>query len=303
VFTRVEVQSLLDRDASLTHVATVLAPYSFEIRPLGFRVEDPNFRVLVERVAFRLRVTVVPDYLAVAVVAAVVSGAINNPARTDHLRSELEASGWTPEINLSAESFVVQATFDEVRALEGDALVEVAVQGGLALSEFVLDQLVITRPIGEMRQAVERPISDEPTADPWLYDPSERDRATQVHRSLENWLMASLRERGIEPLDPAGEPFFDLAWRVDDRFFVCEVKSTTNSEVHQLRLGLGQILQYAQLLKSSGLGDVEPVLLVEQEPRGGEWIALCARLSVTLLWPSQWETVAQSIAPTARLKP
>ncbi len=299
MFTRIEVQGILDREASLRHVASMLAPFSFEIRPVGFGPEEPNYRILVERAAFRLRATVVPDYLAVAVVAAVVSGAVNNPAREARLRLELGDSGWNPEISLSQESFRVQATFEAVRELQETELMDVAVRGGLRLSEFVLDQLVITRPIGEMRAAVERAISDEPAAAAWLYDPSERDRATQVHRSLENWLMSSLRERGIEPMDPAGEPFFDLAWRAGHRLFVCEVKSTTNSEVHQLRLGVGQVLHYAHLLRRAGLGAVTPVLLVEHEPQSTEWIDLCSDLAITLLWPSEWPSVAPLIAPSA----
>ena len=148
-----------------------------------------------------------------------------------------------------------------------------------------------------MRGAVERAVSDEPSASPWLYDPSERDRATQVHRSLENWLIRALRDRGVAPMDPAGEPYFDLAWRAGGRLYVCEVKSTTNSEVHQLRLAVGQILQYAQLLRRAGLDAVSPVILIEGRPQSPEWVELCAALSIVLLWPSEWESLAEILAP------
>lgn len=291
MFTRPAIQSLVDERATLLHAVTVLTPFSFEIRPMGFRRGEPNYRVVAERAAFRLRATVSPDYLAVAIVSAVVAGASNNPARVERLGHDLEGFGWTPSIDLTTSTFSIEAMHLGAVGLDDEELSELAVSAALLMSEFVLDQLVVTRALGEMRPAVDRAVSDEPPVDPWMYDPSERDRSTQVHRSLENWLIACLRENGIEPLDPAGEPFFDLAWSVGSELIVCEVKSSANSEVHQLRLALGQVLQYRQLLEQAGWPAVRPVILVEQEPRSGEWTRICERYGVTLFWPSTWETV------------
>ena len=48
------------------------------------------------------------------------------------------------------------------------------------------------------------------------------------------------QRRGLPPV-----PNFDLAWQKDRTVFVAEVKSiTAENEEHQLRLGLGQVLQY-----------------------------------------------------------
>jgi hypothetical protein len=295
MFTRASIQSLVDQRATLPHLVTVLAPFSFEIRPAGFRDDEPNYRVVAERAAFRLRATVSPDYLAVAIVSAVVSGATSNPGRVEAFRRDLQGIGWNPRVELTNATFVIEATYGDVLGLDDDELSAVATSAALLMSEFVLDQLVITRPLGEMRSAVDRAVTNDPPADPWMYDPSERDRSTQVHRSLENWLIASLRERGVEPMDPAGEPFFDLAWVVGSEIYVCEVKSSTNSETHQLRLGIGQVVQYRELLEQAGWASVRPVLLIEREPRGQEWVAICDRLGVLLLWPTMWPAIGDSL--------
>ena len=291
MYSRVAVQATVDDRASLPHTASILSPYAFDIRPRGFPDGVPNYRVLVERVAFRVRAVVAPDYLAVAIVAAVVAGARNNPQRVERLRNSLAAIGWRPEIELSTESFRLQAQSADTLGADEMDLGETAIAAGVILSEFVLDQLIVTQPIGEMRPAVERAIAEERAADVWLYDPSERDRSTQVHRSLENWLIAQLRDAGIEPLDPAGEPYFDLAWLIEGHLFVCEVKSSANSEVHQLRLGLGQILQYRHLLRTRHGDSITACLLIESKPGDARWLDICRDQDVLLFWPALWDDV------------
>jgi hypothetical protein len=164
------------------------------------------------------------------------------------------------------------------------------------LSEFVIDQLVITRPYGEMRPAVLREIAEErETSDPWLYDPSERDRSSAVHSALENWLIGTIAGEGLRPLDPAGEPFFDVAWLSGNTLFVCEVKSTINSETKQLRLATGQLLHYMALLRRSHDGPVAGVILAGSRPRDELWLGLLQGLDITLLWPDRWSEVRGSL--------
>lgn len=107
--------------------------------------------------------------------------------------------------------------------------------------------------------------------------------------------MQTLRERGLEPLDPAGEPFFDVAWKARGRVHVCEVKSTRNSEVHQIRLGLGQIIQYGTMLAKAGLGEVRLSLLVETDPVDPLWKEICESVGVTIFWPDCLEEVADRL--------
>ena len=292
MFSRVTVQAVIEDSSSLPHTASILSPYAFEMRPNGFAGKVPNYRVFVERVAFRLHVRIVPDYLAVSVVAAVVAGARHNPTSVERLRAEISKAGWTPDVELSTAIFRIHASFDDVLHADEMELESAPVRIGLLLSEFVLDQLIVTRPIGETRPAVERPVGEESQSDVWLYDPTERDRATRVHRSLENWLMAKLREMAIEPLDPAGEPYFDLAWRIGPVLHVCEVKSSSNDEVHQLRLGLGQIIQYRHLLsRTSARIPVIASILIEGAPADLRWVEICALQNVLLFWPGRWDEV------------
>lgn len=302
MFSRVAVQAAVDDQASLPHTASILSPYAFDIRPRGFPEGLPNYRVLVERIAFRMRAVVVPDYLAVAVVAAVVAGARNNPRRVERLRNALMTRGWDPEVVLTTEAFQLEALSGDTVGGDEMELGEAAIEAGVILSEFVLDQLIVTQPIGEMRPAVERRIGEVGVGDVWLYDPSERDRSTQVHRSLENWLIAKLRDERIRPLDPTGEPFFDLAWLIDGHLSVCEVKSSTISEVHQLRLGLGQILQYRHLLRSRHGDSITACILIESEPLDRRWLDICADHDVLLFWPGLWDDVADRLLrrPTSK---
>jgi hypothetical protein len=294
MFIRAAIQGAVDELASLPHTVSVPSPYALELRPRGFPDGVPNYRVLVERAAFRLQATVLPDYLAVAIVAAVVSGARNNPARLERLKADVLEAGWRYDIQLTSEEFRMEATFDNVVGVDEIELADRAVTAGVALSEFVLDQLLVTRPVGEMRTAVERPVGDQAPGEVWLYDPSERDRATQVHRSLENWLIAKLRDSGIEPLDPAGEPYFDLAWRTGEWLHVCEVKSSANNPVHQLRLGLGQILQYRHMLSRGGRDLVSGSILIEDDP-AGDWVTLSSALGILLFGPARWDEVVEAI--------
>jgi hypothetical protein len=71
-------------------------------------------------------------------------------------------------------------------------------------------------------------------------------------------------------------------------FVVAEVKSITRpNEVKQLRLGLGQVLDYAHAIERSGRS-ARAVLAVELKPRDDRWIELCRSHDVTLTWPDEW---------------
>lgn len=52
-----------------------------------------------------------------------------------------------------------------------------------------------------------------------------------------------------------------------------------------MRLGLGQVLRYRQLLERSDQ-PVQALLIVEREPRDGAWRDPCDGLNVRLAWPS-----------------
>ena len=66
---------------------------------------------------------------------------------------------------------------------------------------------------------------------------------------------------------------------------VVEVKSLTSAnEAGQIRLGLGQVLDYQHQLDQAG-AKVQAVLAVECAPTGEHWLVLCRRHGVQLVWP------------------
>jgi hypothetical protein len=127
-------------------------------------------------------------------------------------------------------------------------------------------------------------------ARPWSRDPSEVDRALSAHARVERLVAdAAAAEgwfaRGYGRLDPV----FDLLLERDAHespVVVVEVKSTTaTNEEKQLRLALGQVLRYRQLLRAR-TSNVVALIAVEAPPRDATWIELCANVEVSLVWPA-----------------
>lgn len=111
------------------------------------------------------------------------------------------------------------------------------------------------------------------------------DRGNKAHRDLELRLCRMAKSKGFEPLKAREGADFDIGWRQADVLHVVEVKSLTpENETRQLRLGLGQVLQYAHKLKDLSK-HVQPILAVERKPADLGWLDLCAALNVRLVWP------------------
>jgi hypothetical protein len=127
--------------------------------------------------------------------------------------------------------------------------------------------------------------------DPFVVDPAVVERGVRGHARTQNQLAAYVRELGHEPRAPKPhEPQFDLAWRGENRVFVAEVKSLTRlNEEQQLRLGLGQVLRYRQILG----GEACAVLAAEREPTDSRWATLCDSLGVLLVWPENFDALAE----------
>ena len=127
--------------------------------------------------------------------------------------------------------------------------------------------------------------------DPFEVDPEAVDRGLIGHAATQNELATWVEAAGLEPLSPGpSDPDFDLAWRVPGACVVAEVKSLTNTNQDgQLRLGLGQVLDYRYQLLSAGHSSVRAVLAVEMEPASPRWLEICVRSGVTLTWPDRFE--------------
>ncbi|WP_456824175.1 hypothetical protein [Cellulomonas sp. P5_E12] len=124
---------------------------------------------------------------------------------------------------------------------------------------------------------------------PFSVDPDEQDRALRAHAGAQNLLAQALRDSGAIPLSPGqGDPNFDLAWRDGVHTFVAEIKSIVpENESKQLRLGIGQALDYAYQLGAT------PVVFVDRRPESDRWLAIAERAGVLLGWPAAMPQLMQ----------
>jgi hypothetical protein len=82
-----------------------------------------------------------------------------------------------------------------------------------------------------------------------------------------------------------GDPPVDISWMSPGGLVAVEVKSVTDhNELHQVRLGIGQIVDHAALLDSAG-HTVIPVLAVSRDVDVTRWTRTCARAGVRLVTP------------------
>lgn len=151
---------------------------------------------------------------------------------------------------------------------------------GRTLSE-TISEMALTSPY---READEEASTE--TKDVIEVDPDVLDRGRRGHARTQNLISEWARSQGFEPLRPsAGDPAFDVGWWEGDSFTVVEVKSITDkNETTQLRLGLGQVLDYTNQLRSAGI-ETTPVLAIEQAPTSTRWSNVCSENGVRLVWP------------------
>lgn len=124
---------------------------------------------------------------------------------------------------------------------------------------------------------------------PHLADLAELDRATRRHMNLQDRLAEDLRNRGIVPLSPGSwQPQYDLAFEDDGARFVVEVKGGSPVGAQQLRLGVGQLLEYRHLLSVSEPHEVRGVLLVESDPPP-PWDVLAEAVGIKIITASRLE--------------
>ena len=119
-------------------------------------------------------------------------------------------------------------------------------------------------------------------------DLSGLDRGTSAHQAIVSLLVAHLAPTRAMGLT---SPRVDAAWRSPDEptiLFVAEVKSLTGArQEQQVRLGIGQVLDYAHALRErppAEVSVVRPVLVLEREPKDRRWLSLAASLGILLTW-------------------
>ena len=129
------------------------------------------------------------------------------------------------------------------------------------------------------------------TRTPFDVDPDIIDRGLRAHGVLQNEVADFAHSNGYIPDSPHSNPKwpnFDVSWFDESTFVVVEVKSLTSSnEVGQMRLGIGQVLDYEDVLLRQDY-PVRPVLAVEREP-DSRWFPLCRHHGIRLVWPGRLE--------------
>ncbi|MCU1372521.1 MAG: hypothetical protein JWO77_3715 [Ilumatobacteraceae bacterium] len=135
-------------------------------------------------------------------------------------------------------------------------------------------------------------VGTDPPATPVIIRPAQPDpdlvgRGIQAHASTEQLLAQRLIAHGHQPRRQLPDCPYDLAWTVGGTTIVAEIKSLTpDNEAHQIRYGLGQVLDYRHRLRSYGHPDVQAALVVERAPLDQRWLQVCAEADVILAWPT-----------------
>jgi hypothetical protein len=124
-------------------------------------------------------------------------------------------------------------------------------------------------------------------------DPDSSQRGLRAHNRTQNLLATAVEAAGFAPRRKGREePNFDLAWKDGETVWVAEVKSTTEqNEEQQMRLAIGQVIRYRQLLSEAGR-EARAMIAIENAPFDESWIDLCGREGIALVWP---EVMAQAI--------
>jgi hypothetical protein len=124
-------------------------------------------------------------------------------------------------------------------------------------------------------------------------DPDLGGRGLRAHNVTQNLLAATVEQAGYSPRRPKpDEPQYDLAWEVGETVWVAEVKSITPlNEERQLRLAVGQVVRYRQLLAVDGR-TVRAMIAAEREPGDPSWLGLCEGEGIALLWPGRMDVTS-----------
>lgn len=122
-------------------------------------------------------------------------------------------------------------------------------------------------------------------------DLSSLERATAAHESTVGALIAYLNGQGVEVRTHArNTPKFDAGWTRGTETFIAEIKSLTGTnEDQQIRLGIGQVLDYTHRLRTAHPNrPVRPVLILEKRPADARWASLTQSIGIRLSWAPEF---------------
>ena len=148
-------------------------------------------------------------------------------------------------------------------------------------------------PAGVVYRPTKRSITRSESPRQFVMDLDQLERKTAAHHQLVDAVAEAIEEAGRHPLSPlTSECAFDVAWEKSSVLNVVEVKTIDRHEVQQMRLGLGQVLEYRQTMRSQGR-KVKAHLVLSHEPTSMRMIAACEAVGVNLAWPEKYELLFQ----------
>ena len=192
------------------------------------------------------------------------------------LKEISELQQWGYRIFLISES-------ELIRLLDGESL---------TMAESRAAQASASSPVGvTYRRSTLRPSADKSRRLPCIaVDLDAQERRTATHRQLVNGLADWVAETGRLPLSPVQRDcLFDVGWSVGATFHVAKIKTITDgNESQQMRLGLGQLLDYRHtLLKDRNR--VVAHLVLSCEPSDDHMVEVCNAHRVRVSWPPDFE--------------
>lgn len=120
---------------------------------------------------------------------------------------------------------------------------------------------------------------------PFSVDLDAVDRGNSAHRRTQNAMKDWAERQGYRVARVRSGPSPDLLFETPDGWCVVEVKSLTDAnEPQQVRLAIGQVLDYCFDLRRALGAEMAPAIALEREPNNRKWVDLCQEAGIWLTW-------------------
>ncbi|MDA7856358.1 DUF3578 domain-containing protein [Gammaproteobacteria bacterium] len=120
----------------------------------------------------------------------------------------------------------------------------------------------------------------------------KRNISFNSHKEMELELATILEKSGISPFQVSSGPNVDLCWKSKLGLNIIEVKSINkHNEDHQIRIGIGQLLEYIHRFKKLGSDIENAYLCLTDEPRKALWSEVLEGVNIELITPSNIKTI------------
>jgi hypothetical protein len=117
----------------------------------------------------------------------------------------------------------------------------------------------------------------------------KRNQSFNSHKEMESVLAKILDENGYNP-EQSPNPKTDIHWKTDKGIRIIEVKSV-RQELHQVRQGIGQLIEYSYQISSKGNTVDKCFLCLTSEPKRKIWRDILKSVGITLITPQNLEDV------------